>query len=824
MLRRSLNTMKLFKARILWLIISAGLFIHNPVFAQVVPQNYSNVSVDDLSDAQIRSILQQGQNAGLSDSQIIQNAENRGLSVAQGQKLQSRINLMRGSAAGTSGTDNAVSTPRALNYQPDTINNNRTGANGQLKRFGADLFRNSNSTFQPNLKLATPVNYILGPDDQVDVSVYGNSVVNWKLNVSAEGNINLPSGGIVNVAGKTIEQATGLIKSRLISKNYAIGSGSSLQVTLGNIRSIKVIMVGEVIKPGTYTLPSLASAFNAIYSAGGPTDNGSFRQIEIIRNNRIIRRLDIYDFLVKGSQKDNIALQDQDIIRVPTYNTIVEMRGAIKTPAIFETLNGETLQDVIKFAGGFTNQAYRANIKVSQISDQQRRISDITENNFKNYIPLAGDIYTVDQILDRFENRVTIAGAVVRPGEYELQKNMSLLNLINKAAGLKEDAFTQRGSITRLNADNTTSLISFNINDVIKKVTDVALQREDIVTIQSIFDLRDQYRVKISGQVRRPGDYPYADSMKAVNLVLMAGGFSEGASRMRLEVARRVYNSDPASKVSATAKVYTVDLGDDLKPDRADFTLQPFDIVLVYPLPGFEKQGMININGEATYPGPYVIAHKGERISDIVKRAGGLTAAADADGSTLKRSYVALLGVNTTRTDTNTIKQDRLQKLGQAKQGFNDSTQILAENRNGFIGINLRQILDKPGSETDLIIKDGDIITIPQLQQVVQISGEVHLPSGAVYSRGKGFRDYIDNAGGFSSDALKRGSYVLYANGTVKSTHKFLFFNSYPAIRPGAEIIVPRRPLRRAFSFGEFATILSALGSTVLLAVITLRK
>lgn len=810
---------------ILLFLVMPFLFAHTGLAQQSTPA-VAVTNVDDLTDAQIRQMLQEGQRAGLTDSQLIQTAQNRGLPASQVPKLQARINAVRSNTATPATNDtNVPDAPRTLNYEPETPpQTTNISANGQLKVFGADLFRNANSSFQPNLKLATPVNYILGPDDQVNVSVYGNSVVNWKLNVTPEGNINLPSGGIVNVAGKTVEQATSLIRSRLISKNYAIGSGSSLKVTLGDIRSIKVIMVGEVVKPGTYTLPSLATAFNALYSAGGPNDNGSFRKIEIIRNNRIIRRLDIYDFLVRGSQQDNIGLQDQDIIRVPTYGTIVEMRGEIKTPAIFEVLPGETLADVIRFGGGFTNLAYRANVKVSQISDKQRRISDITEGNFKNYLPLPGDIFTIDRILDRYENRVTINGAVVRAGDFELVKNMTLSQLIAKASGLREDAFTQRGTITRLNADNTTQLISFNVVDVINKTADVTLQREDVVSIQSIFDLRDKYVVKISGQVRNPGDYAYADSMKVENLILMAGGFAEGASRMRVEVARRVYDGNPASKSSATARVYTIDLGDELRPDAADFTLKPYDIVLVYPLPGFEKQGMVYINGEATYPGPYVIAHKGERISDLIKRAGGLTAAADADGSTLKRNYTAILGINSTKTDTTAFKRNRIQQVGNIKQGFNDTTRSVAQARNSFIGINLRQILDKPGSETDLIIKDGDVITVPQEQQVVQVSGEVHVPSGVVYSSGKSFKDYVNNAGGFSNDALKKGSYVIYPNGTVKGTRKFLFFNNYPAVKPGSEIVVPQRPARRPFSFGEFAAIISALGTTVILAIVSLKN
>jgi protein involved in polysaccharide export with SLBB domain len=795
------------------------------VQAQVMPSNPATTNVDKLTDDQIKQLVQQGRSAGYTDDQIVQNAQSRGLSATEAQKLQQRIRLLNYRAKNNNKDDQGAyaQQPRTLNYQPDTLQKTRYNAPAKSAIFGADLFQNSNSMFEPNLKLATPVNYILGPEDELDINVYGKSVVNWKLNVSPDGNINMPSGGVIHVAGKTINDVTAIIKSRLIAKNYAIGNGTDVKVTLGNIRSIKVIMVGEVNKPGTYTLPSLATAFNALYAAGGPTDNGSLRQIEIIRNNRVIRHLDVYDFLVQGDQKDNISLQDQDIIRVPTYQTRVEMRGQIKIPAFFEVLKGETLQDILMFAGGFTSLAYRANITVSQISDQQRRITDVTETNYKNYIPLAGDIYTIQEILDRYENRVTINGAVFRPGVYELQKNMTLLQLITKASGLKEDAFTSAGTITRLNADNSTQLISFSLKEILNNTSSILLQREDVVNIQSVFDLHDKYTVSISGAVRNPGDFTYADSMKVENLILMAGGFSEGASSKRIEVARRVLTGDPTSQKTVTANVFKVDINPQLQSNDFKFTLKPFDMVLVYTVPGYEKQGLVRVEGEAVYPGTYTIEHKEEKISDIIKRAGGLTATADPLGSTLKRDYLALLGIDKNKTDTATFKREHLQRVDMLKQRFSDTSQTQEQVRNNFIGINLGDILKKPGSVTDLIVKDGDVIRIPQQQQIVQVNGEVHLPSGVVYENGKGFKQYIINAGGYSDKAQKRGAYVIYPNGTVKGTRKFLFFNSYPEIRPGSEIYVPQKTPGHGISIAEFVGLISAIGTTVLLGIVTLR-
>jgi protein involved in polysaccharide export with SLBB domain len=827
--------MKSFKSILFFFLICFSFFGAINTFAQSIPQNLSNINVNELSDFQLRQALQQAQVSGLSDAQLIQTLQSRGLSTEQSRILEKRISDIRKSNLSTRKDNNSDTAQndnniRELNYTPDTITNNSDKIVDVFKPkiFGADLFKNNNIKFEPNLKLATPVNYIVGPEDQLNINVYGNSLVNWKLNVSPEGNINIPGVGVLNVAGKTIEQATSAIKSKLSANNYAVGRGTNVQVTLGNIRSIKVIIVGEVVKPGTYTLPSLATVFNALYSAGGPNDNGSFRQIEILRNNRIYRRLDVYDFLTKGSQKDNIGLQDQDIIRVPTYRTRVQLVGEVKTPALFEAIPGETLSDVLRFAGGFTDQAYTARIKVSQISDQQRRIGDVVENDFKNYIPLRGDKFTVERILDRYENRVTIKGAVFRPGEYELQKGLTVGQLIANASGLKEDAFTGRGSITRLKPDNNTELISFDVKGIIAKTApDILLQREDVVNIASIFDLRDKYRVSIKGEVRAEGEYEYAEGMSVEDLIIKAGGFNEGASAKRLEVSRRVNDSDPTSNMSILSQVYTVNVDANLKNGDADFKLKPFDIVSVYTLPGYEKQSTVKVEGEVLFPGYYTIKQKNEKISDVIARAGGLTASADADGGTLKRDNLSILGINKNKTDTTTIEKERLERISRLRQSYKDSTNVAPEQlRNNYVGIDLKKILRKPGSSIDLILEDNDVIRIPKQQQIVRVNGEVLYPSAVVYNKSKSFKDFVLNAGGFSPNALKRGAYVVYPNGTVRGTSKFLFFNIHPPVKAGSEIYVPKKSESRGLSATEIVGLTSGLASlgAIILGIINLSK
>lgn len=817
--------------------------IYTSVKAQALPQNLSTVNVDDLSDAEVKRLMQSAQSSGLNDAQLMQAAQARGMSSAQIQRLQTRVADIRRKEGNTESIMNGNSSdtvPQSAgrNYKPDTTGNSSQKkredifADIQPKIFGASLFRNSNSnSFEPNLKLATPVNYIVGPGDVLQVEVYGNSIANWKLAVTPEGKINIPGIGVISVAGKTIEAATALIRRTLVANRYAIGRGTELNVTLGDIRSIKVIVQGQVMRPGTYTLSSLSTVFLALYAAGGPSDIGSFRDIEVIRDNRIIRHLDLYDFLVKGGQKDNIGLKDQDLIRVPAYRLRVELKGEVKIPAIFEMLPGETLQTLLDFSGGFTDEAYTARIKINQVADQQRRITDVVEADFKSYIPLRGDRFIVERILDRFENRVVINGAVFRPGEFQLQKGLTVAQLIKNAGGLKEDAFTVRASIIRLNPDNTTQQISFNLFDAMNKPgADIVLQREDSVTVSSLFDLRDKYKVTIKGEVRKAGEFAYADSMKVADLIVMAGGFSEGASAKRIEVSRRVFDSDPRAINSKVAQIFTVNVDSKLQEDGMGFTLQPFDIVSVYALPGYETQKLVYVEGEVLYPGPFSIQKKNEKISDILARAGGLTMSADIDGSSLKRDNDAILGVDRSKADINTERNARLRQFQRtystkdidSVKTNTDTTQL----RNNYIGINLRKILKNPGEGDDIILENGDVLRIPKQQQIVKVNGEVLYPSAIVYNNGKNFRGYISNAGGYSARALKSRGYIVYANGSVKSTWKFLFFNIHPRVRPGAEIYVPKKipsPANTVQTILGFTTGLASLGA-IILGIVSLNK
>lgn len=808
--------------------VTISCLLSNQVTAQINIQNLSSINVDQLSDQQIIQLLQQAEANGLTENQLLQKAQSQGMQNAQLQKLQTRIAALRRK---DSVNDRQTSSyGRGLNFTPDSLRDTvKINMNMfdvlKPKVYGADLFKNRRNTFEPNLKLATPINYVIGPDDQLNIEVYGSSLVNWNLTVTAEGNINIPGVGILNVGGKSVETATALIKSRLAANNYAIGRGTNVQVSLGNIRSIKVIMVGQLVQPGTYTLPSLATVFNALSAAGGPNDQGSLREIEVIRNNRIIRKLDVYDFLVRGSQKDNIALRDQDVIRIPTYKKRVEMAGQVKIPALFEVLPGEHLQDVINFAGGFTDSAYTKRITVSQISNQQRKLTDVIEANFSSYTPSRGDRYFVRSVINRFENRVVITGAVFRPGEYELQSGLTVAKLIENAAGLKEDAFKSRGTITRLKTDNSTEILSFNVNGLTNPANNILLQREDSVRVYSIFDLREKYNITINGSVRKPGTFAFADSMNVEDLILKAGGFTEGASPKRIEVARRIDNSDPRSAKSRVAQVFTVDVDRQLKLDKINFVLKPFDIVSIYNLPGFEKQRTLKVEGEVLYPGVYTIQTKNEKVSDIIARAGGLTASADVAGGSLKRDNAVILGVDKNKLDSAAIEREKIEKANRLITSYRDTTTAeTVQVRNNYVGINLERILKEPGSNADILVENGDVLRVPKLQQIVRVNGKVLYPSAVVYSRSKSFNDYVYGAGGYSQDASKRRAYVVYPNGTVKGTRKFLFFNNHPSVKPGSEIFVPQHPPKEKLGIQGIVGLSTAVASLAAILVTLLRN
>ncbi|WP_028298790.1 SLBB domain-containing protein [Olivibacter sitiensis] len=820
--------------------------IAGQVYGQEVnPNNLSTVKVDELSDEQIRSFIAQAESSGMNESQLLQMAQQRGMPQSEIQKLRQRIMQVQ-SQGGSSGNNSR----RGFSPSGRTVDSTADDSVGMEKSpqqlyedslrsriYGANLFMNGTPKFEPNLNIATPMDYVIGARDELNIDIYGNSEASYLLTVTPDGNINVPYVGIVNVGGATIEQATARIRQKMSGVYTAMRSGGTkVNISLSNIRSIKVVVTGEVTQPGTYTLPSVASVFNALYSAGGPNSNGTLRDIRIVRDGKVVAHLDLYDFLQNGYTSANIVLKDQDVIQVDPYINRVELVGEVKRAMLFETKEGESFSDLLRYAGGFTEYAYDGRISVIRNTGKEHRIEDLLKSQFTQFEPQSGDVYTIQRILERFANRVTINGAVFRPGQYELSQGLTLSMLIKKADGLKEDAFQSKGYITRLKDDFQLEQLSFSVADVLAGTQeDIVLKREDLIVIPSLFDLREEYKVSIDGEVRKKGTFNYAEGMTLEELIMMAGGFNEAASAHRIEVARRVRNADIMNEAATTARVFLVDIDRSLKDATKGFKLQPFDMVVVRSEAGYQSQKTVRIEGEVLYPGTYSISRKDERISDIVKRAGGFTPYAFVDGASLRREPVVNVDTTMTSSREDTVlaeltRQQERQRLarvralqGSVEYATTDEEDLQYSINNYNVGINLSKIMSSPKGEGDLLVEQGDLITVPKQLQTVKISGEVLAPSTAVYNPNRSFRQYISQAGGFSPRALKKRAYVVYANGSAQGTGKFLFFNNYPKVKPGSEIFVPQRPPRERVSTAAWIGIASSIVTTAVLIINVLR-
>lgn len=781
-------------------------------------QNISTIKIDEVNDDQIAEFWTKVQESGLSITQLEIEAKRRNMPAEEFVKLKERINNIPQKTS-----EKSIQNSNRANENNLSKKDNEQLLGTKNKVFGSELFNNKNLTFEPNLKIATPQNYQLGPDDELIIDIYGYSEEAFKLKVSPDGNIRIPLVGIIQVSGLTIEQAKVRIISSLSTVYDRINTGETkVNITLGNIRSIKVLIVGEANLPGTYTLPSLATVFNALYVSGGPNNNGSMRNVKVVRNNKVVAILDIYDFMLKAEAKGNIRLQDQDIIKISPYENKVELKGEVKREGFFEVAKNETLKDLLIFAGGFTNDAFKERIKVIRNTNKEKSVADIDQGIFSMFAPKSGDIYTIDKLLERYENRVQIKGAIFRPGTYALENGLTVLKLINKAEGLKEDAFLTRVIIYRLNDDNSLSMLSLNLEDAkAGKTNDIILKREDIIQIASKLDLKESFNVTINGQIIKPGVFPFAQNIKIEDLIIAAGGLKEDAAVNRVEVSRRKFDIDKTKNNTEIAIIKQFELNKDLK-NNADlnFNLEPFDIVTIYRLPGYEPQKNVVIEGEVLYPGSYSIEKNDEKISNIFKRCGGMTASGSVNGTILLRKKIQ----NETE---NFIKLNKIKALKRQSKDTADVQNKIEEEQDetyDIVGIDINKILKKPGSKADLLLRDGDIIKVPSERQTVLISGEVLYPTRVNINNANGLKGFVQNAGGFSSKALRRKAYVVYANGTVKATTNFLFFKFYPKIKPGCELVIPKKDVKKPVSLVEITTIATSLTTLVFLIITITNK
>lgn len=792
--------------------------------------NLATVRVDQLTDAEIIKYQQQLKSSGLTELQAEQIALSRGMSPGEIAKLRQRANALNAGFTNTPvrkapvvGATSGEKKQSLTNSPDEEAQATAQSSTIDPKIFGSELFSTPSLSFEPNLKIATPLNYELGPDDQIQIAVFGVQEVSHDLTVSTEGSVYVPNVGQIKISGLTFEAATNKIKTQMANSAYpTIKSGmSKFAMNLSKIRSIKVTVVGSN-RPGSLTLSSLSTLFNALYSCGGPSANGSFREIELIRNNKIERKIDLYKFLLYADQSDNVRLRDNDVIRIPVYKNRIELTGEVKRPGIFEILPGESFATAVQFASGFTENAYRASVKVIQLTNKERRLRDIDYNEFGKYFPLSGDNFEVGKILTKFENRIVVQGALMRPNSFALTSGMRVADIIRKADGLREDAYTQRAILLRTKEDLSKEVVAIDVAKALAGDANhnILLQKDDQLTVNSIFELRDQFTVSIQGEVRKAGSYPLVDSLNLKDLVFLAGGLTDAAYLNRVEIARFIRRDTLTAEDTRLTEVFTVDNADDLSVNGKGLMLKPFDVVTIRRKPGYKPLQSVAITGEVQFPGPYVLIDRNEKLTDLIKRAGGFTPEAFVEGAFLKRQNKNDL--------VDQVKSDKVSKI--QEQLKDSSGRIVGEvvRTTDRIPVDLGKILGNPSAPDNLSLQEGDELFIPKFDAQVRVNGEVIFPTQLPYSNKNSFKDYVNGAGGFSANALKRKSYVIYANGKADVAKKFLFFRTYPKVKPGAEIIVPKYSVKeqKRMSTAEIIGLSSAVASMagVVIAILNISR
>lgn len=799
------------------------LFFTSVIAVAQVNNNASNnvdittVNVDNLTDSQIQNAWGRAQAQGYTVDQFVAMARARGMQEQQAMKLKQRI-LQLGSATNKSKTATDNDKLRKPADEDDIF-----GYTGKEKKepveedevkkdkkkviFGMDFFKNPKISFTPNLNMATPENYQVGPGDELLVEVWGATEGNFKQKVDAEGNIFLNGVGRIHVGGLSFAEVKTKINAFLkrIYSGISAPDGSYAKihtgVTITQVRTVKVNIIGEVVVPGTYSLSSLSTVLNALYACGGPSENGTFREINLVRGGKKVATFDIYDFLINGSEKGNIGLQDQDVIVVSPYKNRVWVEGEVKRKGFYETLDNETLANLVSFFGGFTSDAFTNTLVLERIKEAKREVKEISFADISKLKMQNGDRLKVHQITDEYQNRLSIGGAVYQPGVYEFREGMTALDLLNKANGVKKDASLNRGLIFRTENRVDYKTLSFSVKDLLEKKDDIPLKDNDSLYIFYKDSLQFKRFVKVEGAVNKPRELAYMEDMKVEDAISLAGGLSNGADPSVIEVFRE-QNDGNFQRLS---QVFKVSSNNELKPEGESLTLQPNDIVSVRYIKGFTPMQTVSVMGEVLYPGVYSIQSKNERISDLLDRVGGFTPYAYKAGATLVRK----------KTDEGEIQQEDFLNDLVSLEEANDSTQSLkkaAKKTSEYrIGIDLDKILKNKHSKYDLLLNEGDMLMIPSEKQTIEIRGEVLAPSLVRYQSGQSLRRYIEQAGGFSSRAKKSSVYVLYANGDIKATRTSLFFNNYPSLEPGAIIIVPSKPERQRLSTGETVGIISAI-------------
>ena len=664
--------------------------------------------------------------------------------------------------------------------------------------FGRDIFNNKELSFEPNMNIATPQRYVLGPGDNVIIDVYGASQKTFNVVVSPDGEVTIEDFGPIKVSGLTVEQANAKVRS-LLGARY---SSSKTKLTVGQTKTMMVNVMGEVKVPGTYTLSAFATVFHALYMAGGINDLGTLRNIKVYRQNRLVTVVDIYDYILNGKLTGNIRLMDNDVIVVGPYDCLVTISGKVKRPMIYEMKKSESVGSIIKYAGGFTGDAYTKAVRLLRKTGREYSVFNIGEFDFNSFHLADGDSIGVDSIINRYENMVEIKGAIFRPGMYNIGKDInSVRTLIEHAEGLTEEAFTNRAIIHRMKSDRTLEVIAVDVKGIMDgSVADVPLKKNDVLFIPTKSEMQTKRTITIHGEVNYPGMYVYADHETLEDFILQAGGLKDKASIIKVDVARRILNPKAITNDSVIAKTYTFALKEGFVIDGTPgFELQPFDEVYVRKSPGYSHQQNIQVEGNVMFAGTYTLSSKNERLSDIIKKAGGVTDLAYVPGARLERRI----------TPDERLRMQTVIKMAQMQSGKKDSLDMkkLDLGDTYYVGIELDKALKEPGGDADLVLREFDRIIVPEYNGTVKISGDVMYPNTVAYEKGRKAGWYINQAGGWGNRAKKSHTYIVYMNGTVaKVGHN-------AKVRPGCEIIVPSKPESSGKSLTQWLSIGTSVAS-----------
>lgn len=760
-----------------------------------------------MSDEQILQDIRNYSNAGMTQEQIYLELTKKGVTVDQIQRLKERYgNRQELATPASSGlmqeagrTPEVVIAPRGPGAEELVPQENRI--------FGQDFFSTHHLTFEPNMNMPTPANYILGPGDEIIIDIWGNSELNVRYTIAPDGHITVPGLGRIQLSGMRVDQATAHLRNAFSSIYSDLDSPQPrtfLAISVGNVRTIRVNVMGEVVTPGTYTLSSFASAFHALYAAGGINRIGSLRTIRVFRAGKTEAVVDIYEYLMYGNDAGDITLRDGDIIKVDPYGVLAQITGEVKRPMWYEMKENETLDDLIRFAGGFRGEAYKENVQLHRKGRSEMEVYTVNALQFPDFRMHDGDQITVGNILTRFANRVAIEGAVMRPGSYAIGDDIKTVgDLVKKAQGPREDAFLSRALLYREKADLTPIVESVDVEALLQnRIPDIALRKNDRLFVPSVISLLDNFTVYVGGEVREPGTYAYADNMSIEDAIVQAGGLRESASTARIDVYRRIKKPEStiASDVTGEAFSFSLENGLIISGDKL-FTLEPFDQVFVRRSPGYEPQHNVSIEGEVLFGGQYAKLTNDERLSSLVERAGGLTQFAYPKGARLRRQL--------TEAEQRRTREALMTKISmQGDSLMRENSKLLAnvDLSYQYVGIDLEKALKKPGSEDDIVLREGDVLSVPIYNPTVKISGGVLYPNMVTYNKKKNLDDYVKMAGGYSRLAMKGKAFVIYMNGQVATGRR-------AKIEPGCEIVVPEKPERQPISLPQILGISNSIAT-----------